>query len=431
MGELNILFLRGAYLTKIEQLRSLLNDVSVTNSDDFREELLSALRDGALASWCDKRGFALTGIDMSADDKPLYETIVKKITGKTDFKAADKAFVGNFAEPLKEDDIKFDDDILKITIHPIKPTNDKFKFVLKNKKGEKISNSKEIDWKDKTKNTSVQLTFDIKGSDKIDLELWVNESEKVKTNPFVTPFTVKGVTFKMILVNHGTFIMGSTLEKAKTLAHKVTISKDYYMGETPVTQALWQAVMGDNPSEFKGDNNPVEKVSWDDCQEFIKKLNELTGQKFRLPTEAEWEFAARGGNKSNHTLYAGSSNIEEVAWYESNSWCERNSRRKVHPLDSIFITNSIRGTHPVAQKTPNELGLYDMSGNVSEWCNDWYYAYYYADSPLTDPQGPTSGNGRVLRGGGYLSSPTCCLLSFRNPCAPFCRSMDYGLRLAL
>ena len=413
MGELNILLLRGAYLTKIEQLRSLLNDVSVTNSDDFREELLSALRDGALASWCDKRGFALTGIDMSADDKPLYETIVKKITGKTDFKAADKAFVGNFAEPLKEDDIKFDDDILKITIHPIKPTNDKFKFVLKNKKGEKISNSKEIDWKDKTKNTSVQLTFDIKGSDKIDFELWVNESEKVKTNPFVTPFTVKGVTFKMILVNHGTFTMGSTLEKPKTLAHKVTISKDYYMGETPVTQALWQAVMGDNPSEFKGDNNPVENVSWNDCQEFINKLNRLTGRKFRLPTEAEWEFAARGGNKSNHTQYAGSSDIDEVAWCKSNSGGK---------------------THPVAQKKPNELGLYDMSGNVREWCNDRYDADYYAKSPSTDPQGPKFGDNCVMRGGAHSTSLKLCRLS--------CRDFDYfnyynnpdkdtGLRLAL
>ena len=416
MGELNILFLRGAYLTKIEQLRSLLNDVSVTNSDDFREELLSALRDGVLASWCDKCGFALTGIDMSADDKPLYETIVKKITGKTDFKAADKAFVGNFAEQLKEDDIKFDDDILKITIHPIKPTNDKFKFVLKNKKGEKISNSKEIDWKDKTKNTSVQLTFDIKGSDKIDFELWVNESEKVKTNPFVTPFTVKGVTFKMILVNHGTFTMGATPEMQisgnydEVPVHEVTISKDYYMGETPVTQALWQAVMGDNPSGFKGDNNPVENVSWYDCLEFINKLNRLTGRKFRLPTEAEWEFAARGGNKSNHTRYAGSSNLDEVAW---------------------CISNSGGNTHPVAQKKPNELGLYDMSGNVREWCNDIYDAYYYAKSPSTDPQGPKFGDYCVMRGGAHSTYLGFCCLSCRDPNYSDNHYRDTGLRLAL
>jgi len=168
-------------------------------------------------------------------------------------------------------------------------------------------------------------------------------------------------------------------------AHQVTLTKDYYMGETQVTQALWQTVMGYNPSYFKGDNLPVEDVSWDDCQEFIIKLNEKTGKKFRLPTEAEWEFAARGGNKSKHTPYSGSSNIDAVAWYDGNS-------------DSK--------THPVATKQANELGIYDMSGNVWEWCSDWFGNY--SSSAQTNPTGANSGTIRVLRGGGWCSFARDC-----------------------
>ena len=135
--------------------------------------------------------------------------------------------------------------------------------------------------------------------------------------------------------------------------HSVTLSS-YYMGETEVTQALWKAVMGNNPSRFKGDNLPVENVSWNDCQEFIRKLKQKTGKNFRLPTEAEWEYAARGGKKSNGYKYSGSNNIGSVAWYDDNS------------------SNQI---HAVKGKRLNELGLYDMSGNVWEWCSDWYGQY--------------------------------------------------------
>lgn len=437
MGELNILFLRGTYLTKIDQLKKLLNDVSVTNSDDFRDELLSAFRDGVLASWCKKRGLALTGIDLSAD-KPLYEAIVKRITGKTDFKATDKAFIGNFAEPLKDDDVKFDDDThtLKITIRPIKPTNDKFRFDLKNKEGKKISKSQELDWKDKTKNTVVSLVFDLKGYDEREFELWLNGSEKLKTIESVYSFTVNGVTFNMILVEHGTFKMGATPEMKDPSAdekpvHQVTLTKDYYLGETQVTQDLWYAVMGNNPSAFKGSNNPgvlntwltsiygnnpsafkgsnnpVESVSWNDCQEFIKKLNVLTGKNFRLPTEAEWEFAARGGNKSNHTQYAGGNYIRDVAWSSSNS------RNK---------------THPVAQLKSNELDLYDMTGNVCEWCNDRYAKY--PDSSVIDPQGAT-GDYRVTRGGCWRFSADGCRLSYRCYRSQNSRDNEVGFRLAL
>jgi len=223
-------------------------------------------------------------------------------------------------------------------------------------------------------------------------------------------FTVGGVTFKMIYVKGGTFTMGCTSEQGDDCydnekpSHSVTLS-DYWIGETEVTQALWQAVMGGNPSYFKGDNRPVESVSWSDCQEFIQKLNQLTGRTFRLPTEAEWEYAARGGNYHSGYKYSGSNEIEYVAWYEENQ------------------------THPVKTKQPNALGLYDMSGNVLEWCQDWYGSYSRASQ--TNPQGPASGSFRVLRGGGWSGSAWYCRVSYRNYFSPDVRDRYIGFRLSL
>ena len=183
----------------------------------------------------------------------------------------------------------------------------------------------------------------------------------------------------------------------------------YYIGETPVTQALWKSVMGGgNPSHFKGDSLPVETVSWDDCHDFIQKLNKKTGKSFRLPTEAEWEFAARGGNKSRHTQYSGSDNIDEVAWYDANS----NDR-----------------THPVKTKKGNELGIHDMSGNVWEWCEDWLGEYN--SGAQTNPTGPRSGSNRVRRGGCWGGSPRYCRSSSRYFYAPEFSGYNLGLRLVL
>lgn len=210
---------------------------------------------------------------------------------------------------------------------------------------------------------------------------------------------------------------GATIEQTEydsdeSPTHKVTLS-DYYIGETEVTQALWYAVMGTNPSYFTGNNNPVEKVSYTDCIEFINKLNELfsgklNGMKFALPTEAQWEFAARGGNKSRGYKYSGSNYIGDVAWYDNNS-------------DSK--------THPVAQKRPNELGLYDMSGNVWEWCRDWYGGY--SSSSQTNPIGPTNGSDRVYRGGSWSSDARLCRVSYRYSLNPSDRYFNLGFRLAL
>ena len=223
------------------------------------------------------------------------------------------------------------------------------------------------------------------------------------------PLTAAGISFKMVKVKPGTF----------QIAHKyeVTLTKAYYIGEFEVTNELYKAVMGSTPSKKNtGNAYPVEMVSWEMITQsggFLDKLNALTGKTFRLPTEAEWEFAARGGNKgvSHDYLYAGSDDIDEVAWFRENSGST---------------------THPVGKKEPNELGLYDMTGNVYEWCQDWYEAdYYYNNSPATDPTGPTSGTYRVNRGGTWSYSEVFCRVNFRNDYTPSTACEYGGFRLAL
>ena len=225
-------------------------------------------------------------------------------------------------------------------------------------------------------------------------------------------YTVNGVSFKMISVEGGTFTMGATAEQGSDAfddekpKHQVTLSS-YAIGETEVTQELWLAVMGSNPSYYSGKQLPVESVSWDNCQTFIAKLNQLTGANFRLPTEAEWEFAARGGHKTLGYKYAGSNTIGDVAWYDGNSSSK---------------------THSVAQKQPNELGLYDMSGNVSEWCQDWYDSY--SSAAQTNPTGPASSFARVNRGGVFVLSEKGCRVSSRGCAGPENAFNIVGLRLA-
>ena len=211
----------------------------------------------------------------------------------------------------------------------------------------------------------------------------------------------------MVYVSGGTFIMGGDESSDQTPTHSVTLSS-YYICKYEVTQALWRAVMGSNPSKFKGDNLPVEQVSWNDCQTFINRLNNYTGRNFRLPTEAEWEFAARGGNYSRHYKYSGSNYISDVAWY-----CDNSGNR----------------THPVGTKQANELGLYDMSGNVWEWCSDRYGSY--SSYSQSNPTGATSGFGRVERGGNWCGLARYCCSSHRSYYAPGNSFDDLGLRLVL
>jgi formylglycine-generating enzyme required for sulfatase activity len=243
-------------------------------------------------------------------------------------------------------------------------------------------------------------------------------------------FVVNGVAFEMVQVKGGKFFMGATQEQAgmayseELPAHEVTLT-DYWIGQTQVTQKLWMAVMGSNPSSEKGDDLPVETVSFDDCCLFIQRLNLLTGASFRLPTEAEWEFAARGGLRSQGYQFAGSDTIDDVAWY----W--RNSGKEIVTGDwnLDYLKNSGISTRPVAMKAPNELGLYDMCGNVWEWCSDFYAPY--TDAPVTNPKGAEKGDKRTFRGGGWNSFARYCRVSHRYECPLKAKSNSLGLRLAM
>ncbi len=228
-------------------------------------------------------------------------------------------------------------------------------------------------------------------------------------------FTVDGMeySYKMIYVSGGSYTMGASdsdedaFDKEKP-QHSVVVNS-FYMGRTEVTQALWKAVMKNNPSHWKGTSLPVELVSYNDVEEFIVKLNSITGRNFRLPTEAEWEFAARGGNCSMGYKYSGSDNIDSVAWFDGNSGGK---------------------THPVAQKRANELGLYDMTGNVYEKCSDWYEDY--GDAPQSNPNGPFSGSARVCRGGSWAAKTIYCRVSYRSTIGPTKDGRTgIGFRLAL
>ncbi len=249
-----------------------------------------------------------------------------------------------------------------------------------------------------------------KGVQKSDNDLCSQKIGTVRWASSVTP-SQKAVLEKliknMVRVKCGSFQMGvdNGYDQAQP-AHTVTLPQDYYIGKYEVTQAEWQAVTGKNPAKFKGEHLPVEYVSWDDCQEFIRQLNALTGLNFRLPTEAEWEYAARGGKKSKGYIYSGSNDVDSVAWYGKNS---------------------NKTTHPVGYRTPNELGLYDMNGNVWEWCQDWYGNY--TNEAQTSPKGPSSGHFRTIRGGAWGDMD--CRVEFRTYASACITSNGIGFRLAL
>ncbi|MDR0379376.1 MAG: formylglycine-generating enzyme family protein [Candidatus Accumulibacter sp.] len=223
------------------------------------------------------------------------------------------------------------------------------------------------------------------------------------------------IGMEFVLIPDGSFTMGANknLEEAydnEMPPHRVHISRPFYLGKHEVTQAQWMAVMDDNPSEFKGRDNPVENVSWNDAQEFIRRLNAKEGtDKYRLPTEAEWEYAARAGTTTRYSFGDDTSNIDRHAWYRGNSGDR---------------------THPVGQKEPNPRGLYDMHGNVWEWVQDWYGEDYYAQSPASDPRGPVEGTHRVLRGGGWSSIARSLRSADRGRNPPELRIENRGFRLA-
>lgn len=235
-------------------------------------------------------------------------------------------------------------------------------------------------------------------------------------NSMKKTFTVKGVEFSMVYVEGDSFDMGATPEQGIYAAFdekpsvKVTVSS-FYLGITPVSQALWKAVMSCNPSHHQGDDLPVERVTWFECQEFVKKLSAMTNENFRLPTEAEWEYAARGGKHAAHKRYAGADDNDLGAFI----WCNDNSNGVSHQVGSL---------------NPNELGIYDMSGNVSEWCADWYFNSYNNNNDKVNPQGPSSGIAKVIRGGSWSDKKMACRVSKRLSLNPNYKSKLVGLRIA-
>lgn len=244
------------------------------------------------------------------------------------------------------------------------------------------------------------------------------------------PQVTNTLKYPLTGVDGGSFMMGGTAEQGEDTyddefpVHRVTV-RDFFIGTYPVTQGLWREVMGSLPSKITGnmrnDNFPMIYVSWKNCQEFISKLNrrrsemdlaEFSSWRFRLPTEAEWEYAARGGNKSRGYKYAGSNDIEKVAWYYDGE-------------------TSYEQVAQVGMLEPNELGIYDMNGNVFEWCSDWYDKDYYKNSPTSDPRGPASGSNRVVRGGCYRNLPWHCRVSARDGMSPDAADNCFGFRLVL
>ncbi|MEA3427924.1 MAG: formylglycine-generating enzyme family protein [Thermodesulfobacteriota bacterium] len=237
----------------------------------------------------------------------------------------------------------------------------------------------------------------------------------VSSGQFAAPsgrtYTVPSINYKMVYISPGTFMMGSPSNEQKRYSderqHRVTLKKGFYMGATEVTQKQWKAVMGNNPSKFKGDDLPVEQVSWNDCREFIRKLNRQEGgNKYRLPTEAEWEYACRAGSKTRFCFGASDSRLGDYAWYGSNS---------------------SSNTHPVSRKKPNAWELYDMHGNVWEWCQDWKGGY--PSGHVTDPEGPPSGSDRVLRGGSWGSFAWYLRSADRRRSDPVSRDYNFGFRV--
>lgn len=256
---------------------------------------------------------------------------------------------------------------------------------------------------------------DDNGNDDNDDEGYVEEYDDLNN----LNITIDGVSFKMVFVEGGTFNMGAQSTDPEGLnydseaydreapVHSVTLS-DYYVGETEVTQELWETVMRYNLSHTEGPQKPVEQVTWVECQSFVDGLNEITGKKFRLLTEAEWEFAARGGNKSQAYKYSGSNVLDDVAWYKNNSGNE---------------------SHDVKTKAPNELGIYDMCGNVLEWCQD-LFGNYSANEQI-DPTGATSGSDYVIRGGSFLAAESYNRVTLRNFLFSSGVSLGIGFRIAL
>lgn len=442
-----ILFLNNQYIDSLSCLRQLFKG-NINNT--LRRDLLCAFQDGVISKWlgegdeeCKTIKLALDKIDMDLSNQEHIDKLKlvfanERVHTNTSIKFDNYCVVENVTycrynkygniintpHNIGQNGIKFEEDQkvdfqLVLAVKVVNPDNEimDLKLSVNDKNNKCLYESyKQLPInakKNEIKNVSFHVELDeIKSGTDMQLvvshedkAIWETRILKGNANMEVVVGSMSKVTFKMIYVDGGTFDMGDNSFGNST--HKVTLSP-FYIAETVVTQALWKTVMNWNLFDFEGACNPAENVSWGYCQNFIENLNKMTGLNFRLPTEAEWEFAARGGNCSNHTLYSGSNNIDDVAWYRGNS-------------------GSV--THPVALKKPNELGLFDMSGNVWEWCEDFYEPYM--SNNQVNPHGPKFGSKRVVRGGSWDYLERYCQVSFRHSYAQNMLFDGLGLRLAM
>lgn len=423
------LYIQDRFITTINELRQLVEESGDNPSTMVAKQLIAAACDGLLDSWlknasdekeCQK--YMPQKQLISLKDSERWKYIKEVLTGTAG------SIQWNWQDKIEL--VKVPDDSFWEVLEKKETAHLKFIFNCKSVMDEQINLRLRGDGfliqgqdfvipdreqvkeyvlvLDMNKSTQ-ELVFDVEGCFKgKHMELYVEDSPTPiwRQERKDGMYKVKGVRFKMIRVGGGKFQMGEGCGR-----HEVELS-GYNIGETVVTQELWQAVMGYNPSHFIGTDRPVECVSWHDCQRFIQKLNQETGKQFRLPTEAEWEFAARSGNKemNKNFTYSGSNDINDVAWYEGNS------HRKTHPVKEYG-------------KRPNGLGIYDMSGNVCEWCQDWMGIY--TSFSQVNPTGPSNGPGRVYRGGGWNSSVVECRVSERRCSSPDVYKSYLGFRLAL
>lgn len=431
--ESTILYINGEHCSSIEQLKNYFKE-NLTPESGTYADLLDYGRAGDITKWLDENDapdFAekVRAVDNKLSDSAFIYELSKAITGQM-LNGSESIFKPPFEKCLQLKETKIEQADKETTIHIILQVllsvNEEYELAAICEWGTRAIRVNPYCYSE-GELANVCLRFRKRPGKEIgEIKLRADGKElsvkNVRSNDNNVIFSVDGVEFKMIHVEGGTFMMGATPEMKNTNdnekpVHEVTLSS-YYIGETPVTQELWKAVMGDkhNPSEFKDDQHPVEMISYRDCLDFIERLNQKIEKKFRLPTESEWEFAGRGGNKSHHTQYSGGDNLAEVAWYRRNSGDK---------------------THPVKQKKPNELSIYDMSGNVEEWCQDKYDCYSKSKTAQTNPiihprlVDTISGFYGVHRGGCHVDKACSCRLSSRIIVSSNCRSRCLGFRLAL
>ena len=409
-----ILYINDEHCSSVYQLKEYFK-IGANYDNPIVMELLDYGRAGDISDWLREKGEselakAVDNLNDNLGDSEYFSQLTAIITGErgaTEKPEFQKCFHVESVTAEKDDN----GIIVCVQLKILSSVNEPYELAVRTNWGTKgnIVNPYNFD-----EESTVNLEFKFRkrpNSEINQLTLFADEKEVYSKDGIllgqnIVEFTIGDCCFKMIKIEHGTFNMGAGKD-----THQVTLTKDYYMGETQVTQALWKAVTGDKPSFFEGENRPVAQGSWEDCQYFIRKLNkklsfQLGNMRFRMPTEAEWEFAARGGNNSKGYQYSGSDNIDKVAW---NRRC---------------------ATNDVATKLPNELGLYDMSGNIYEWCYDWYDDY--PGIAEIDPTGSECGiYQRVCRGGTWKDGTTKCRLWYRNSEAYYRKNYFNGLRLAM